>query len=172
MKKYMHVIASIIMTLSMISFSDLSLASTGETKTKVITKKSKVVVVEPAVVDEDEAEPNVLQNNSFDYKCELGNFLTIYTNAEDDQHVALRWKKRLYRMTRVETTTGANRFENRKAGFVFIGIPAKGLLLDSHKGKQLANECKTIEPILIDAKGVEETRIEAKEIIIPNKEIK
>ena len=76
MKKYMHVIASIIMTLSMISFSDLTQASTGETKAKVITKKSKVV--EPVVVDEDEAEPNVLQNNSFDYKCELGNFLTIY----------------------------------------------------------------------------------------------
>ena len=170
MKKYMPVIASIVLTLSMISFSDLTLASTGEAKAKATTKKSKAV--EPVVIDEDEAEPNVLQNNSFDYKCELGNFLTIYTNTEDDQHVALRWKKRLYRMTRVETTTGANRFENRKAGFVFIGIPAKGLLLDSHKGKQLANECKTIEPILIDAKGVEETRIEPKEIIIPNKVIK
>ena len=144
----------------MISFSDFTQASTGETKTKVTAKKSKVVV--PEVIDEDDVEPNVQQNNSFDYKCELGNFLTIYTNIEDDQHVALRWKKRLYRMTRVETSTGANRFENSKAGFVFIGSPSKGLLLDSHKGKQLANECKTTEPILIDAKGVEEKRIQAK----------
>ena len=167
MKKYLHLIGSVILIFTLTDFAGLVQASTSDVKTKVVTKKAKVVV--PAVIDEDDAEPNVQQNNSFDYKCELGNFLTIYTNLEDDQHVALRWKKRLYRMTRVETTTGANRFENRKAGFVFIGIPSKGLLLDSHKGKQLANECKTIEPILIDAKGVEETRIESKEIVIPNK---
>ena len=28
-------------------------------------------------------------------------------------------------MTRIETTTGAHRFENKKAGLVWIGIPAK-----------------------------------------------
>ena len=144
----------------MISFLGLTQASTIDGKTKVIAKKNKMVA--PVVTDEDDAEPNVQQSNSFDYKCELGNFLTIYTNAEDDQHVALRWKKRLYRMTRIETSTGANRFENRKAGFVFIGIPAKGLLLDSHKGKQLANECKTTEPSLIEAKVSDDTKIQAK----------
>ena len=30
-------------------------------------------------------------------------------------------------------------------GLVWIGIPAKGLLLDSKKGQQLANECKNAE---------------------------
>ena len=160
MKKYLHVIGSAILTFTLINFSHLAQASTHDVKTKLVAKKNKVVA--PEVIDEDDIEPNVQQHNSFDYKCELGNFLTIYTNTEDNQHVALRWKKRLYRMTRIETSTGANRFENRKAGFVFIGIPAKGLLLDSHKGKQLANECKTTEPSLIEAKGVEETRIQAK----------
>ncbi|MEF9927680.1 MAG: hypothetical protein RR804_07565, partial [Massilia sp.] len=63
----------------------------------------------------------------------------------DDKHIALRWKKRLHRLSRVGTTTGANRFENRLYGLVWIGIPAKGMLLDSKQGRQLANECKDAE---------------------------
>ncbi|MES2106631.1 MAG: hypothetical protein V4634_21610 [Pseudomonadota bacterium] len=105
----------------------------------------------PAVQDEDDIEPDVGQSKTFEYKCELGDSVTMYTNVEDDKHIAMRWKKRLYRLTRVDTTTGANRFENKKAGFVWIGIPAKGLLLDSIRGHQLANECKTTEPLAAQA---------------------
>jgi len=51
----------------------------------------------------------------------------------------------MHSMHRVSTTTGAHRFENAKNGLVWIGIPAKGMLLDSKKGKQLANECRSPE---------------------------
>jgi hypothetical protein len=97
--------------------------------------------------DEDEKEPDITGSVSVDYKCELGNNLTIFENGTDDQHVALRWNKRLVRMTRVDTSTGANRFENRRTGLVWIGIPAKGILLDAKKGRQLANECRNAEQI-------------------------
>ena len=100
-----------------------------------------------AAQDEDDIEPDVGQSVTYEYKCELGNVLTLYTNVDDEKHVAMRWKKRLYRLTKVDTTTGAKRFENKKAGLVWIGIPAKGMLLDSIRGQQLANECKTPEPI-------------------------
>jgi hypothetical protein len=50
-------------------------------------------------------------------------------------------------MTRVETSTGAHRFESRRQGLVWIGIPAKGILLDSKKGQQLANDCKSAEQL-------------------------
>lgn len=93
--------------------------------------------------DEDELDP--LQSRVLEYKCELGNTLTIYSNIDDENHIAIRWKKKLNQLTRVETSTGAQRFENPRAGLVWIGIPAKGLLLDSIRGKQLANECKTSE---------------------------
>jgi hypothetical protein len=73
----------------------------------------------------------------------MGNKVTLYENQTDSQHVAMRWNKKLHRLTRVGTTTGASRFENKKYGLVWIGIPAKGILLDSKKGQQLANECKT-----------------------------
>jgi hypothetical protein len=97
---------------------------------------------ESAATDEDDKEPDVSSYATANYDCELGNKLSIYRNAEDNNHIALRWKKQLLRLTRVQTTTGANRFENRKNGWVWIDIPTKGMLLDAKKGQQLANECK------------------------------
>ncbi|OON61963.1 hypothetical protein B0920_00220 [Massilia sp. KIM] len=91
------------------------------------------------------AEPDITDTLVTEYACELGNKITIYTNQQDDSHIALRWKKRLHRLARVGTTTGALRFENPHYGLVWIGIPAKGILLDSKLNRQLANECKSAE---------------------------
>lgn len=102
----------------------------------------------PAIspADKEEAdEPSVADSAVTEFNCELGNKITIYTNAGDDGHIALRWKKRLHRLTRVGTTTGAHRFENKLYGLIWIGIPAKGMLLDSKQNRQLANECKSPE---------------------------
>lgn len=101
----------------------------------------------PAASDDDDKEPDTTGSVSTDFQCELGNKLTIYRNDADQKHIALRWKQRLHRLTRVDTSTGAERFENRKIGLVWIGIPAKGILLDSKKGQQLANECKNAEQL-------------------------
>lgn len=114
------------------------------TKAKAAAKEAHPLAM--SVADKEEAdEPNTAGSASTDFNCELGNKITIYTNATDDKHIALRWKKRLHRLSRVGTTTGANRFENRLYGLVWIGIPAKGMLLDSKQGRQLANECKDAE---------------------------
>ncbi|GAB2862309.1 hypothetical protein GCM10027277_33600 [Pseudoduganella ginsengisoli] len=104
----------------------------------------------PAVspADKEEAdEPSVTDSSVTEFNCELGNKIAIYTNAGDDDHIALRWKKRLHRLTRVGTTTGAHRFENKLYGLIWIGIPAKGMLLDSKQNRQLANECKSPEQL-------------------------
>ena len=84
-----------------------------------------------------------------DVNCELGNKLTLYRDGNDTDHMSLRWNRRVHQMTRVSTSTGANRFENVKSGLVWIGIPAKGMLLDSKRGQQLANECKDAEQMAI-----------------------
>ncbi|HYD81478.1 MAG TPA: hypothetical protein VEC06_16850 [Paucimonas sp.] len=91
---------------------------------------------------EEEKEPDTNGMTAVDFKCAHGDRITIYENPGDDKQVAMRWKRKLHQMTRVDTTTGAHRFENPKAGLVWIGIPAKGMLLDSKKGQQLANECR------------------------------
>ncbi|WP_194074947.1 hypothetical protein [Undibacterium parvum] len=156
MKKLIQLISIATLATSILAIATQAQANPTPTKTKS-TKTTKAAT--PAVVDEDEAEPNVQMSKSFEYKCELGNTLTMYTNVDDQQHVGMRWKHRIYRMTRMETSTGANRFENTKAGFVFIGIPAKGLLLDSRRGQQLANECKTTDPTLAEALNVSDAPI-------------
>jgi hypothetical protein len=93
----------------------------------------------------DEAEPDITDTVVTEYTCELNNKVTIYSNAKDDAHIALRWKKRLHRLDRVGTTTGAMRFENTNFRLIWIGIPSKGILLDSRLNRQLANECKNAD---------------------------
>jgi hypothetical protein len=100
-----------------------------------------------AGTDEEDREPDIAGAADLDYNCALGDKVTIFSNGGDEKHIALRWNKRLMRLSRVETSTGANRFENRRQGIVWIGIPAKGILLDSKKGQQLANECKSAEQL-------------------------
>jgi membrane-bound inhibitor of C-type lysozyme len=98
----------------------------------------------------DEPETDIADSVAVNYSCELNNKVVIYTSDKDDSHVSLRWQNHLHRLDRVGTTTGAQRFEDSKTGLIWIGIPAKGILLDSKHNHQLANECKTAE----QAKGI------------------
>lgn len=98
---------------------------------------------QPAQEREETEAPDIRNMDATRFDCELGNKLTIYSEAGNDQQIALQWNKRVHRMKRMSTSTGAHRFEDAKAGLVWIGIPAKGMLLDSKRGRQLANECKT-----------------------------
>jgi hypothetical protein len=96
----------------------------------------------------NEPESSVSGQTATNYACELGNKITIYHSADDGNSIIMRWKNRLHRLTREATTTGAQRFENKIAGLIWIGIPAKGMLLDSKVNRQLANECKTSDQAL------------------------
>jgi hypothetical protein len=122
-----------------------SAESAGSGAKKVTAKKKAPAKKETAAEPAAGAEPDVAGMTPVTFDCELGNKLTIYNSAADDQQIALRWNKHLHHMTRVSTSTGAQRFEDSKNGLVWIGIPAKGMLLDSKKGKQLANECHNAE---------------------------
>jgi hypothetical protein len=76
------------------------------------------------------------------YKCELGKKITVFSKPGQQDTIMLRWNNKNHTLQREATTTGAHRFEDKKAGLVWINIPAKGILLDSKRGRQLANECK------------------------------
>lgn len=92
-------------------------------------------------VGDIDTEPDISGTTSLSLSCEMGRNVRIYKHELDDQHIAILWKNRLNRLTRVSTSTGAGRFENKKMGLLWIDIPAKGMLLDTKNGKQLANEC-------------------------------
>ena len=93
----------------------------------------------------EEPDADISDTTSTEYHCELGSNITLFQNDNDSNHIALRWKKRIHRLERVGTSTGAQRFENRAYGLIWIGIPSKGMLLDSKLNRQLANECKSID---------------------------
>ncbi len=120
-------------------------ASAATHKKSVKTTHPKATSVVAAEPHED--EPDVTDSAPTEYNCELGNKVTIYHNDKDAEHIAIRWKKRLHRLTRVGTTTGAQRFENAVFGLIWIGIPSKAMLLDSKQNRQLANECKDAEQL-------------------------
>jgi hypothetical protein len=133
------------------AFAQTSQPAPKQAPKKAPAKKKAATPKKEAIVDEDDQEPDVTASATTDFNCEHGNKVTIYRNGEDDKHIALRWNKRLLRLTRVTTTTGANRFENGKNGWVWIDIPTKGMLLDAKKGQQLANECKSREHAAVEA---------------------
>ncbi len=113
--------------------------------------RAKAVNAPAAPVHED--DPDITDTTTTEYSCELGNKITIYHNEKDEKSIALRWKTRLHRLTAVGTTTGARRFENNNFGLIWIGIPSKGMLLDSKLNRQLANECRSAEQEAEHKKG-------------------
>jgi hypothetical protein len=139
MKKYLPVLV-LLGAGMMVGISQASAETSPATSPKAVKKAPKKA---PAKTAEDENQPDMAGHNRMDFNCELGNKITIYENANDDKHIGLRWNKKVHELTRVNTSTGAHRFENRDAGLVWINIPAKGMLLDSKKGQQLANECRS-----------------------------
>jgi len=48
----------------------------------------------PAAANPDADEPDTTGPQTTEFNCELNNKITIYTNADDDSHIALRWKKK------------------------------------------------------------------------------
>lgn len=119
------------------AYAEVEATAKKPSKGKVAKNKSTTKTTSVA-----EASPDIQGTQNIEYQCELGNSLVMYAKANDDQTMAMRWKNRLYKLTRVMTSTGAHRFENQQSGLVWIDIPAKGMLLDAHRGHQLANECK------------------------------
>lgn len=77
-----------------------------------------------------------------EYKCELGRSVNVRGITPDRLSVSLNWGRKDYTMLAVSTSSGALRYEDNVSGLVWIVIPAKAMLLDTSKGKQLANECR------------------------------
>ncbi|MDB5796800.1 MAG: hypothetical protein JWP36_702 [Paucimonas sp.] len=110
---------------------------------KPAAKAQKKAAKPASATGDDDKDLDVAKSVATEMQCAHGDKVTLYENGEDNSHIGMRWKKQLVRMQRVETSTGAARFESTRHGLVWIGIPAKGMLLDSKKGQQLANECRS-----------------------------
>ena len=119
-------------------------ADSAPAASTVITTAAIAPVVatpSPAPVQAASAPP-LIAFEAGEYKCELGRSVNVRGITPDRRSVNLNWGRKDYTMLAVSTSSGALRFEDNASGLVWIVIPAKAMLLDTSKGKQLANECR------------------------------
>jgi hypothetical protein len=75
--------------------------------------------------------------------CELGNSVTVTPDPLEPTRFLVQMKKNTYRMTPVETTTGAVRLEDAQAGAMWLQLPHKSMLMNSKLGQRMADECQS-----------------------------
>ena len=73
--------------------------------------------------------------------CELGQSVTVTPDAKSPGYFDVSTKGKQYRMFPVETSTGAVRLEDKKAGAVWIQVANKSMLMNQKVGQRLADEC-------------------------------
>lgn len=78
-------------------------------------------------------------------ECDMNQKISLTPVAGKPGHFKLEHKKVSYILVPEETTTGAVRLEDKKAGIVWIQIPAKSMLMNAKIGQRVADGCKHAE---------------------------
>jgi hypothetical protein len=76
-----------------------------------------------------------------DIDCEFDQKITLKAVDGQPGHFHLGFKKVTYRMVPQETTTGAVRLEDKKAGVVWLQIPSKSMLMNARIGQRMVDAC-------------------------------
>jgi hypothetical protein len=76
-----------------------------------------------------------------DIDCEFNQKITLKAVDGQPGHFHLGFKKVTYRMVPQETTTGAVRLEDKKAGVVWLQIPVKSMLMNAKIGQRMVDAC-------------------------------
>jgi len=146
MKKFLSVLMAASFGLAMApTMAETAVPAAKKAAKKTVKHASAKKTV--AAHDDHEQDADVSGTIITEYGCAQGRQITVFRNPTDPSHAAIRWGNRISRMNRVETESGAERLEHEKRGLVFIGIPAKAMLLDAKNGRQLANDCMSPEQV-------------------------
>lgn len=77
--------------------------------------------------------------------CEFGESVSLTPQQGKPGHFTLTHKKASYTLVPEETTTGAVRLEDKRAGIVWLQIPSKSMLMNSKIGQRVADNCLMAE---------------------------
>jgi hypothetical protein len=77
--------------------------------------------------------------------CEFNQKVTLTPVDGTPGHFKLGYKKASYTLVPQETTTGAVRLEDRRAGIVWLQIPAKSMLMNARLGQRMVDNCTVPE---------------------------
>ncbi|HXD06453.1 MAG TPA: hypothetical protein VN680_10410 [Burkholderiaceae bacterium] len=73
--------------------------------------------------------------------CEMKQTVHVDPIKEAPGHFKLTFKNVSYDMVPQETTTGAVRLEDKKAGVVWLQIPSKSMLMNQKVGQRMVDAC-------------------------------
>lgn len=76
-----------------------------------------------------------------DAACEFGQQVSVQPIAGHPGHFKVQHKKAVYTMVPEDTSTGAVRLEDKKAGMVWLQIPSKSMLMNARVGQRVVDGC-------------------------------
>ena len=80
-----------------------------------------------------------------DAACEFNQTVSLWPIADQPGHFRLTYKKVAYTVVPEETTSGAIRLEDKKAGVVWLQIPSKSMLMNARIGQRMVDGCQQAE---------------------------
>jgi hypothetical protein len=78
-------------------------------------------------------------------QCEFAQHVSVEPVAGQPGHFRVRHLKASYTMVPEETSTGAVRLEDKKAGMVWLQIPSKSMLMNARAGQRVVDGCMHAE---------------------------
>lgn len=73
--------------------------------------------------------------------CEFGQTVSVVAVEGQPGHFHVGYKGRTYTMTPEQTTTGAVRLFDRRAGVMWLQIPVKSMLFNQRAGQRMVDNC-------------------------------
>ncbi|MDP2368317.1 hypothetical protein [Rhodoferax sp.] len=81
--------------------------------------------------------------------CELGTSVTLAADPRAPGYFDVTVRNLKFRMFPVETTTGAIRLEDRKAGALWLQLANKSMLMNQKLGQRLADGCVSADQAVV-----------------------
>jgi hypothetical protein len=113
---------------------------------KTAAKAAAPAPKEAPLPDADEAQLAAAQRAYQGvYACEFNQTLNIGPNPKHTGYVDVAWKKEVFTMKPVLSSTGALRLEDVKGRTLMVQIANKSMLMDTKVGQRLVDDCQSAE---------------------------
>jgi len=131
-------------TLSLAAAITLAVVSSHAFAADAVKAKpaAKAAAEEPLTQGQLDVAPRVFVGAA---NCEAAQKVDVAAVAGKPGYFKVSFGKSSWTMVPQETTTGAVRLEDKKAGVVWLQIPAKSMLMDSKAGRRLVDGCQAAE---------------------------
>jgi hypothetical protein len=113
---------------------------------KAVAKAAPAPKAEAPLPDADEAQLAAAQRAYQGvYACEFNQSLNVAPNAKHTGYVDVTFKKDVFVMKPVLSSTGALRLEDVKGRALMVQIANKSMLMDTKVGQRMVDDCQSAE---------------------------